>query len=145
MALSHISLKSAWRLKHITGKCQEKHFNCTNFNLVILSKEKKIYSQLQLSVCTDNNPHLKFCNCVVLIVCNLVLHGAEVHGMFDNCWVTRGNCICYWKREKSMGIFPGKTRNAPSVQLYTNTTESASTPQKNSLYQNLMSVLLSHY
>ncbi len=35
------------------------------------------------SLCVEKYPHLEFCHCVVLIVSNLVFHGAEVHRMFD--------------------------------------------------------------
>lgn len=80
-------------------------------NFIILSKRNS-YSPSKLSLCVEKYPHLEFCNRIVVIVSNLVFHGAEVHRMFDDHWVTRSNCICYWKWEESMGIFPGKTSDA---------------------------------
>lgn len=41
--------------------------------------------------------HLEFCNCAVLIVHDLVFHGAEVHWMFDDHRVSGSDCISYWK------------------------------------------------
>ena len=37
------------------------------------------------SLCIEKYRHLEFCNSVVLIVSNLVFHGAEVHRMLDDC------------------------------------------------------------
>lgn len=79
-----------------------------------ISLKKKIMTNLALEKYTSgflfffhsSSPHLEFCNCVVLIVIYLVFHGAEVHGMLDDGWVTRSNRICYWKGEESMGVFP---------------------------------------
>lgn len=67
--------------------------------------ERALFTQISV---VKLNPHLKFRNCVVLIVYNLVFHGAEVHRMLDNCWVTRSNGIRYRKRKESMWIFSGK-------------------------------------
>lgn len=68
MALSHISLKSACRPKSVQTGVRE-HFN---------TLKKKIHIQ------HPNCPYLELCDCVVLIVSNLVFHGAEVHRMFDD-------------------------------------------------------------
>lgn len=66
MALSHISLKSAWRWRWKSGGVRGSF----------------IYTDQSVG---KLNPHLKFRNCAVLIVYNLVFHGAEVHRMLDNC------------------------------------------------------------
>lgn len=115
MALSHISLKSAWGSKCVAANdgTLYSHTLCNTF-------KRYKYSPFRLCLCIDT--HLEFCNCVVFIVYNLVFHGAEVHRMLDYCWVTRSNRIRNWKREESMGVFPGKTSDTPSVLLSAATT-----------------------
>lgn len=56
------------------------------------------------------SPHLELCDGFVLVVCDLVVHGAEIHGVFDYHRVTWSDGVCHWESEEAMGILPGKTR-----------------------------------
>lgn len=83
---------------------------------LVLNNTFKSTLTLIFKIITENS-HLKFSNCVVLIISNFVFHGTKIHRMFDDHWVTRSDCIRYWKWEESMGVFPGTSHRhqRPSV------------------------------
>lgn len=60
----------------------------------------------------NSSQYLKLGDCLVFIHCDFVLHGAEVHGVFDDHGVAWRDGVRHGEGEKTMSVFPVETQAA---------------------------------